>query len=276
MGIDLSLVLTLHSDPRPRDPAVCVIAWARGFVPIAWKLLFAPEDAAKGERGLALITRSDTALDRLRRWTPELRAAAGRHALCLRAIEVALRAAPSLFLRAELHELYKTVPGDLAELCDPARLNAWPLQLDRGRFLMTKHHGGTPADAVVGVVPDQAVELPDPATLEARSVAALRAGDASELDLVEEALARQLAGAHAPWLRLTRRRWGDGRADDAAGEVLTALAADRAEPFAPLARTQPHFGTLALAPTPPSPDRYIQRRALAQMVPRGACSAALR
>lgn len=247
MGIDLSLVLTRHPDPRPRAPADRVIAWARGFVPIAWKVLFAPGDAAMGERGLALITRSDTALDRLRRRTPEIRAAAGRHALGLRGLEAVLRAAPSLFLRAELHELYETVPGDLAGVCDPDRLDVWPLQLDRGRVFITKSHGGTLADAVVGAVPDQAVELPDPATLEARSIAALRAGDASELDLLEEALARQLAEAHAPWLRLTRRRWGDGRADAAASEVLTALAAGRPEPFAPLARTQPHFAAYALS-----------------------------
>ncbi len=94
---------------------------------------------------------------------------------------------------------------------------------------------------MVGVVPDQAVELPDPATLEARSLAGLRAGDASELDLLEEALARQLVEAHAPWLGMTRRRWSDGRADADADEVADGAREGRPEPFSPLAGTQPHF-----------------------------------
>ncbi|MCY1070214.1 hypothetical protein OV090_36055 [Nannocystis sp. RBIL2] len=252
MGIDLSLRLTPHAAPRPRDlaeprdPADSLVAWARGFVPVAWWLLFAPGDAVMGPYGLALITRSDAALDRLRRRGPEIRAAAGRHALGLRSIEAALQGAPSMFLRAELHELYEVMPKDLPALSDPARLDVWPSSLDRGRILASKHHGGTLADAVVGAVPKQAVELPDLATLEARSLAALRAGDSSELDLLEEALARQLAEALAPWLSMTRRRWGEGRADAAADEVLTALAEGRPEPFAPLARTHKHFAAHAL------------------------------
>ena len=247
MGIDLSLRLTPHPDPHPRDPADYLVAWARSFVPIAWWILFAPGDAVMGPYGLALITRPEAALDRLRRRGPEIRAAAGRHALGLRAVEAALRGAPSMFLRAELHELYDVVPADLGALCDPARLDVWPSLLDRGRILATKHHGGTLADAVVGVVPEYTVTLPDPATLEARSLAALRAGDSSELDLLEEALAQQLTGALAPWLAMTRRRWGDGRKDAAAVEVLAALAEGRPEPFAPLARTHAHFAAYALA-----------------------------
>lgn len=246
MGIDLSLRLTPHPDPHRRDPADTLVAWARGFVPIAWWTLFAPGDAVMGPNGLTMITRPDAALDRLRRRGPEIRAAAGRHALGLRAVEAALRGAPSMFLRAELHELYDVVPAELGALCDPARLDVWPSELERGRILATKHHGGTLADAVVGAVPDQTVTLPDPATLEARSLAALRAGDASELDLLEEALARQLTGVLAPWLPMTRRRWGDGRADAAAAEVLSALAEGRPEPFAPLATTHKHFAAHAL------------------------------
>lgn len=267
MGIDLSLYLTSHSKPAPRRRADRLIAWARGFVPIAWWTLFAPGDAVMGKRGLALISRSDVALDRLRRRAPEVRAAAGRHALGLRAIEAALQGAPSLFLRAELHELYEAMPGDLAELCDPARLEVWPQQLDRGRILASEHHGGTLADAVVGAVADQAVELPDAATLEARSLAALRARDSSELDLLEEALARQLAGGHAPWLELTRRRWADGRADAAADEVLKALAEGRPEPFAALARTQPHFAAQALSA---AVGRFRDRRMALRRALRGA------
>lgn len=246
MGIDLSLRLTPHPDPHRRDPADTLVAWARGFVPIAWWTLFAPGDAVMGPNGLTMITRPDAALDRLRRRGPEIRAAAGRHALGLRAVEAALRGAPSMFLRAELHELYDVVPAELGALCDPARLDVWPSELERGRILATKHHGGTLADAVVGAVPDQTVTLPDPATLEARSLAALRAGDASELDLLEEALARQLTGVLAPWLPMTRRRWGDGRADAAAAEVLSALAEGRPEPFTPLATTHKHFAAHAL------------------------------
>lgn len=248
MGIDLSLVLTHHPDPRPRDPADRLVAWARGFVPIAWWTLFASEDAVMGKWGLALITRADAALDRLQRRAPQLRAAAGRHALGLRAIEAALRGAPSQLLRAELHELYEEMPGDLAALCDPDRLDVWPQTRERGRIVASRHHGGSPADAVVGVVAQEpAVELPEPATLAARSLAALRSGDPSELDLLEEALARQLVEAHAPWLELTRRQWGDGRADAAAQQVLTALVEGRPEPFAPLARTRPRFAAYALS-----------------------------
>lgn len=103
-----------------------------------------------GRSGLTLIARPEAALDRLRRRGPEIRAAAGRHALGLRAVEAALRGAPSMFLRAELHELYDVVPADLEALCDPARLDVWPSLLDRGRILATEHHGGTLADAVVG------------------------------------------------------------------------------------------------------------------------------
>ncbi|WAS91611.1 hypothetical protein [Nannocystis punicea] len=246
VGIDLSLHLTSHSAPRPRDPADRLVASARGFVPIAWWILFVPGDGVMGPYGLALITRTDAALDRLRRRGPEIRAAAGRHALGLRAIEAALTGAPSMFLRAELHELYERVP-DLAKLCDLDRLDVWPQQLERGRIVATKQHGGSLADAVVGAVPEHAVELPDPATLEARTLAALRDGDSSELDLLEEALARQLVEAYAPWLELTRRRWGRGSLEAEAQEVLTALAEGRPEPFAPLARSYVHHAAYALS-----------------------------
>lgn len=267
MGIDLSLRLTSHPDPRPRDDADRLIAWARGFVPIAWWSLFTPGDAVVGPYGLALITRSDVALDRLRRRGPELRAAAGRHALGLRAIEAALRGAPSIFLRAELHELYDGVPGELASLCEPARLDAWPSRLERGRIVASKHHGGTLEDAVVGAVPDWAVELPELSTLEARSLAALRSGDSSELDLLEEALARPLAEALAPWSAITRRRWGDGRADAVAEEVLAALVAGRPEPFAAFARTRSHFAAYALAE---AAGRARERRQALRRALRGA------
>ena len=76
MGIDLSLRLTPHPDPHPRDPADDLVAWARGFVPIAWWILFAPGDAVMGPYGLALITRPEAALDRLRRRGPEIAALA--------------------------------------------------------------------------------------------------------------------------------------------------------------------------------------------------------
>ncbi|MFY0540980.1 hypothetical protein [Nannocystis pusilla] len=206
--------------------------------------MFEPGDGVMGPYGLVLITRTDAALERLRRRGPQLRAVAGRHALGLRAIEAALRGAPSMFLRAELHELYESVP-DLTKLCDPARLDVWPQRLDRGRIMATKHHGGSLADAVVGAVPDHAVELPDPATLEARTLAALRSGDTSELDLLEEALARQLVEAHEPWSELVPRRWGDGRAEAEANAALTALAEGRPEPFASLARTRRSFAAYA-------------------------------
>lgn len=247
MGIDLSLRLTPHHEPAPRGPEDQLVAWARGFVPIAWWTLFSPGDAAVGPRGLALITRTDAALERLRRRGPELRAAAGRHALGLRAIDAALRGAPARFLRAELHELYEGAPGDLASLCDPAPLAISPSKLERGRILATRHHGGDLADAVVGAVADREVDLPEPATLESRSLTALRTGDSSDLDSLEEALARPLADALAPWRSMTRRRWGDGRADAAADEVLAALVEGRPDPFAPLARTYAHFAAYALA-----------------------------
>jgi hypothetical protein len=267
VGIDLSLYLTSHPDPRPRDPEDRLVAWAKGFVPIAWWALFAPADAVKGAYGLALIPRTGAALDRLQRRAAQIRGAAGRHALGLRGVEAMLRGAPSLFLRAELHELFDDVPDDLTRLCDPGRLDVWPQTLERGRILASKHHGGSPADAVVGAVPAQAmaqVELPEPATLEARSLVAVRTGDASELDLLEEALARQLTETHAPWLELTRRRWGDGRNDEAAREVLTALVAGRPEPFAPLARTYAHFAAYALsqAASRVREQRQALRRAL--------------
>lgn len=268
MGIDLSLYLSPHSDPRPRDPADQLLAWARGFVPIAWWTLFAPADGVMGPRGFALITPTGAALDRLTRRGPELRAAAGRHALGLRAIEAALRGAPSRFLRAELHEMYwSSAPGDLAELCDPAALDVSPSRRERGRILASKHHGGTLADAVVGAVADRQVELPDPATLESRTLAALRSGDASELDLLEEALARPLLETLDPWLSMTRRKWADGRKDDAARAVLTALVEGLPDPFAPLARTYPHFAAFALAGA--AGRAHEERRALRKAL-RGA------
>ncbi|MDC0672418.1 hypothetical protein [Nannocystis radixulma] len=247
MGIDLSLRLTRHSDPRPREPEDRLVAWARGFVPIAWWALFAPGDGVMGEYGLALITRTDAALDRLRRRASMLRAIAGRHALGLRTIESMLQEAPGLFLRAELHELYESFMPNLAERCDPGRLDLSPQKLDRGRLVASKHHGGSLADAVVGGVPQREVELLDPATLEARSLAALRSGDSSELDLLEEALARPLVEAHEPWLRLPRRRWGDSGGEAEADAVLTALAEGRPEPFAPLARKYVHHAAYALS-----------------------------
>ncbi|WP_224191921.1 hypothetical protein [Nannocystis pusilla] len=266
MGIDLSLRLTSHPDLRPRDPEDRLVAWAKGFVPIAWWALFTPGDAVMGRHGLALITRSDAALDRLGRRAATIRAVAGRHALGLRTIETILQDAPDLFLRAELHELYESMP-DLAELCDPGRLDVWPHELDRGRLVATKHHGGSLADGVVGGVPNREVELPDPATLEARSLAALRTGDSYELDLLEEALARQLVEAHAPWLSLTRRRWGDGRGEAEADQVLTALAEGRPEPFAPLAGKYAPHAAYALS-TAVARDRE-RRRALRRAL-RGA------
>ncbi len=48
VGIDLSLYLTHHPDPHPRDPADRCIAWARGFIPITWKILFAPDRRGRG------------------------------------------------------------------------------------------------------------------------------------------------------------------------------------------------------------------------------------
>jgi hypothetical protein len=252
MGIDLSLCLVADRVPRPRGPADRVVAWARGFVPTAWWLLFDRGDAVQGPQGLALVAPSEAALDRLRRRGPALRAAAGRHALGLRALEAELARAPARFVRAELHELYPTGalggdgPAALPALGDRAPLEPWPSRLDRGR-LLAGEHGGTLADAVVGQVADVAVALPDPATLEARSIAALRSGDAAELDLLEEALAGPLTAALAGWLPMTRRRWGDGDAGAAAAEVVTALAEGRPEPFAPLARTPLHFAAHALA-----------------------------
>ncbi|MEZ4450529.1 MAG: hypothetical protein R3B09_13700 [Nannocystaceae bacterium] len=258
MGIDLTLALADHPEPR-RDPADRVIAWARGYVPITWWTFFTAEDAVLGPWGLAMIARADAALERLRRRAPALRAAAGRHALGLRSIEAALRGAPSGFLRAELHELYEARPSDLAALCDPERLDVWPLRLDRGRILVTEHHGGAAADGVVGRVPTAAGAStpPERDDLEARSIAALTDGDPTALDLLEESLARRLEDTYAPWSGLTRRRWADGRADEAADEVLQALVEGRDEPFAPLARTSAHFAAYALSR---AADRAYDRR----------------
>ncbi|APR84552.1 Hypothetical protein A7982_09901 [Minicystis rosea] len=250
MSISLSLVISPRARPRPgpgtRDPADRVVAWADGFVPVAWWALFVPEDAVRGKGGLALSTRTEDALDRLRRRAPEIRAFAGRHALRLRALEAALAAAPSLYVHAELQELYHKALSEteLASLWGELERGSF---FDRGRLLASKQHGGTHADAVVGVVPrEPEVALPEPETLDARSLAALREGDASELDVLEEALARTLVDEHAPWMPICRRRWGDGRADTAAQEVVAALLEGRPNPFAPLAPVRDCFAAFAL------------------------------
>ncbi len=220
MSISLSLVISPHARPRPRprDPARPrrrVGRWlrARGLVGALH-----PEDAVKTKSGLALSTRTEAALDRLRRRAPEDSAFAGRHALRLRAVEAALAASPSLYVRAELQELPEGPErrGSRFALGELERGSFF----DRGRLLASKQHGGAHADAVVGDTPGEPqVALPDPETLDARSIAALRAGDASELDILEEALARTLLDEHAAWMPIAaaggaraaptrpRRRW---------------------------------------------------------------------